>query len=285
MTSIRIWGMAVVMSTMAAVCGAAGKIGGTYVAERDAMRLTLAEGPGGAITGQLEDGGASIPLSGARKDGALRGTLGGAGNEIPFSATIEGDRVVLLLGAAGDVDAERVTFVRAAALPAATAGRHVSINGHRLSDAELARLEQAYTVHLSDADFWYDPVLGAWGLKGGPTRGFTMPGLNLGPPLPADASGGGTRVFVNGRALHPADLMALQQLTGPITPGRYFITAQGFAGYEGGPPLWDLRSLAARSSGAYDSWQGGILGSSGFSQDGYGAVFLPGGGNVSYGPN
>jgi len=283
MISIRIWGVAVVMATMAAVCGAAGKIGGTYVAEGQSMRLTLVEGPGDAITGQLQDGSAAIPLSGTRKDGLLRGTLGGAGNGMPFIATIDGDRVVLLLGAAGDT--ERVTFVRAAAPSAVAAGRHVGINGHRLSAAELARLEQVYAVHLSDADFWYDPVLGAWGLKGGPTRGFTRPGLDLGAPLPVDASGGGTRVFVNGRALHPADLLALQQLTGPIMPGRYFITAEGLAGYEGGPPLWDLRSIAARSSGAYNSWQGGILGSSGFSQDGYGAVFLPGGGNVSYGPN
>jgi hypothetical protein len=31
-------------------------------------------------------------------------------------------------------------------------------------------------------------------------------------PLQADASGGGTSVFVNGRELHPYDVMALRQL-------------------------------------------------------------------------
>ena len=161
------------------------------------------------------------------------------------------------------------------------------INDRRLDDRELAQIEQRYAVHLPDANFWYDPVLGAWGLKGGPTRGFTSPGLDLGGPLQADASGGGTQVMINGRVLHPVDLLALQQITGPIMPGRYFITSMGLAGYEGGPPLWDLRAMQAQTqrSGAHSDWQGGILGSSGFSDGETGAVFLPGGGSVSYGPN
>ena len=142
-------------------------------------------------------------------------------------------------------------------------------------------------MQLPDADFWYDPVLGAWGLKGGPTRGFTAPGLNFGAPLQADASGGGTMVFVNGRALHPYDLMALQQITGPIMPGRYFITAQGIAGFEGGPPMWDLRASAAGGGGGggggSNTWQGSM--STGFSDGETSAVFLPNGGIVSAGPN
>ena len=168
--------------------------------------------------------------------------------------------------------------------PASEGLRHVVINERRLSDEELTRAEQTYLIHIPDADYWYDPVLGAWGAKGQPTAGFIAPGLGLGGPLRPDASGGGTSVFANGRDLPPADLMALQGITGPVPPGRYFITAQGLAGYEGGPPLWNLAALAAQSGGGGSStWQSGLTGASGFSDGTTGAVFLPNGGIVSTG--
>ena len=169
----------------------------------------------------------------------------------------------------------------------ATAGkRNVVINGQRLGDEELARAEQAYRIRIPDAGYWYDPVLGAWGPQGGPTMGFITPGLRLGGPLRIDASGGGTSVVVNGRVLHPYDLMALQQITGPIIPGRYFITAQGLAGPEGGPPMWNLAAMAAQAQGTgggSNTWQSRVTGSSGFSDGTTGAVFLPNGGIVSTG--
>jgi hypothetical protein len=114
--------------------------------------------------------------------------------------------------------------------------------------------------------------------------GFTLPGLDLGGPLAADASGRGTNVFVNGRELHLYDVLALQQITGPILPGRYFITSQGLAGYEGGPPMWNIAAMAAQASGGGGSntWQSRM--SSGFSDGPTGAVFLPDGGIVSTGP-
>lgn len=165
--------------------------------------------------------------------------------------------------------------------------RHVTINDRRLSDEELARFEQAYRIRIPDADYWYDPVLGAWGGKGGPTAGLTLPGLDWGGPLRGDASAGNTQVFVNGRELPVADLVALQRITGPIAPGRYFITSQGIAGYEGGPPQWDLGAMAAASGGGggggSNTWQSRILGASGFSDGTTGAVFLPNGGIVSTG--
>ena len=94
-------------------------------------------------------------------------------------------------------------------------------------------------------------------------------------------------IFVNGRELHPYDVYALQSVTGPILPGRYFITAEGLAGYEGGPPLWNLLALAAQSGGGAggggsNTWQSRITGASGFSDGDSGAVFLPNGGIVSY---
>ncbi|MGE3481725.1 MAG: hypothetical protein AB7K73_09975, partial [Gammaproteobacteria bacterium] len=67
-------------------------------------------------------------------------------------------------------------------------------------------------------------------------------------------------------------------------PGRYFITAQGLAGFEGGAPLWDLAQLAAQSlGGGSNTWQSRILGASGFSDGTTSAVFLPNGGIVSTG--
>jgi hypothetical protein len=160
----------------------------------------------------------------------------------------------------------------------------VLINGTLLSAVELTRVQNAYRIRIPPGDYWYDHVLGAWGGKGGPTMGFISPGLDLGGALQADASGPGTSVFVNGRALHLYDLLALQQVTGPILPGRYFITADGLAGLEGGPPLWNLAMLAAQTQGGGSStWQSRVTGASGFSDGTTGAVFLPNGGIVSTG--
>ena len=169
-------------------------------------------------------------------------------------------------------------------MPTTPGQRHVVINDLPLTDEDIARAEQMYRVRIPDADYWYDRVLGAWGGRGGPTAGFMAPGLELGGALRADASAGDTEVFVNGRELPVSDLMALQQVTGPILPGRYFITAQGLAGYEGGPPLWDLAAMVAQSrggGGGSNTWQSGITGASGFSDGTTGAVFLPNGGIVS----
>jgi hypothetical protein len=264
-----------------------------YIAEEEpGVTLTLRESAEGGIMGTLTEGGASVPLSARRQGAGFSGTVGPAGGALPVTASERGDRLILEIRAADEV--ERLTFRRAgtgsgaAAPPTAAAGgqRHVVINDQRLSDEDLAQAEQTYRIRIPDADYWYDRVLGAWGVKNGPTMGFISAGLDLGGALRPDASGGGTNVVVNGRELHPYDLAALQQITGPIAPGRYFITAQGLAGYEGGPPTWDLAALAARSGssgGGTNSWQSGLTGASGFSDGTTGAVFLPNGGIVSTG--
>ena len=144
---------------------------------------------------------------------------------------------------------------------AVEAQRNVVINGQRLSDAELASAERMHRIHILDANYWYDIATGAWGVQGGPTLGFIAAGLTLGGTLQANASGGGTGVFVNGRELPPYDLAALQQMTGPIAPGRYFITAQGLAGYEGGAVVYDLNALSTLGqSGGSGSWKSRLTG-------------------------
>lgn len=155
-------------------------------------------------------------------------------------------------------------FTALAATPLAgqaAAPRQVYINRSRLSSATLAQLEPAGAPRIPDGRYWYDAHSGAWGLEGSFTRGFVQAGLRLGGPLPADISGGGTGVFINGRDLPPIDLAALQQLTGPVAPGRYWLDAEGNAGLEGGPALANLRLLASRlyqqNGGVGENYGGG----------------------------
>lgn len=125
--------------------------------------------------------------------------------------------------------------------------RQVFINSVRMPENQIRALEMGYRVRIADGRYWYDARSGAWGVEGGPTAGLILPGLPVGGPLREDASAGRTGVLVNGRRLPTADLVALQQLTGPIQPGRYWVDANGDAGFEGGPPIVNLHALAARS--------------------------------------
>jgi hypothetical protein len=268
----------------------AADVSGRYQAEDEpSVMLTLQEAADGTVSGSLAESGMSLPLTGRRQGAGLAGTVGQAGDAMPFTALVQGDRLLMDLGAAGE-ESGRLAFRRSGSTaktdvgPATTGRRNVVINGKRLGEEELAHAEATYRIRIADADYWYDPVLGAWGVRGGPTMGFIAPGLDLGGPMQADASGGGTNVFVNGRELHPYDLAALQRITGPIAPGRYFINALGLAGPEGGPPMWNLAALAAQSQGGGSrTWQGRVTGASGFSDGTTTAIFLPNGGIVSTG--
>lgn len=125
----------------------------------------------------------------------------------------------------------------------------ISINGTVLTTTEIHAIEQQYRVQLTEGQYWYDLNCGAWGIQGGPTLGFVMPGISVGSPLHANSSGGNTNVFINGRELHHQDVLGLQQL-GPVLPGRYWVDAYWNCGYEGGPALFNLALLMrARSSG------------------------------------
>ena len=144
----------------------------------------------------------------------------------------------------------------------APATRKIRFNGRQLGPSELATLERLErgVGRLDDGGYWYDPRTGASGRWGGPALAFLPPGLTLGGPLPADASGGGrgtlTGVFVNGRELHPIDVMGLQQLIGQVWPGRWWVDGQGNYGLEGGPPLGNLVLLARahRSGSGGQAW-------------------------------
>src|SRR5262245_39913782 len=142
------------------------------------------------------------------------------------------------------------TLVILAAAGALLAGeRRLTINGRALGPEELARLErveQTYRFRLPGMAYWYDNVSGGIGLWRGPTAGFMPAGLNLGGRMPANCSTGGTGVFVNGRELHPIDVMALRQFM-TVLPGRWWVDARGYGGPEGGPAMFNLVVLAQQS--------------------------------------
>ena len=131
------------------------------------------------------------------------------------------------------------------------ASGRVTVNRVELTPDIVQALAQ-YGIQVAPGDYWYDAASGLYGMMGGPGLGFTMPGLQLGGPLGADASGGGSgtlsNVFVNGRELHPQDVAALSAL-GPVYPGRYWLRFDGWYGIEGGMPIGNLIQLAQQASG------------------------------------
>jgi hypothetical protein len=278
-------GVLAVLSAMSAH-GADTTLSGRYVVnESPDVTLTLSEA-GLAVSGSLSDGATVLTLAGQRQGQRISGTIGQGGATLKFNAEVQGRQLSMEIAGSS----ERLLFRKADAASAnsgagaAQGQRRVAINARLLTAAELAAIEQAYRVRIDEARYWYDNVLGAWGVEGGPTRGFVAPGLPLGGTLQANASAGDTRVFVNGRELHRNDLLVLQQITGTIPPGRYFIYSNGLAGYEGGAPQWNLAQMAAQAQGgSASSWQSRLTGASGISDGSTGAVFLPNGGIVSYG--
>jgi len=132
--------------------------------------------------------------------------------------------------------------------------KHVVVNRTPLSQDEITAIEQKFGVRLVEGRYWYDRACGAWGIEGGPSVGFVMPGLSAGGALRADSSGGNTRVFINGRELHSLDVARLQQYL-PVQMGRYWVDAYWNCGYEGGPTLFNLALLMrAQSGGKGGAW-------------------------------
>lgn len=127
--------------------------------------------------------------------------------------------------------------------PLAGQQRSVLVNRVRLTQQQVVGFEQRWKVRIPDGSYWYDKLCGAWGVDGGPTAGWMAAGLDLGGPLPADASHGNTGVFINGRELHAQDVVGLMQIT-PVYRGRWWVDSQGTFGAEGGPAIGNLRLLA-----------------------------------------
>jgi hypothetical protein len=128
----------------------------------------------------------------------------------------------------------------AAFITRAEAARVVAFNGAPLDAAgwQTLRELETYIGEVPNGCYWYDTRSGGAGVWGGPAAAYLGPGLALGGPMPAQASGGGsgrvTGVFINGRELHVIDVQGLSQVL-PVQRGRYWWDAAGNVGFEGGP--------------------------------------------------
>ena len=255
---------------------------GTYISapEFGPVTVVLKQDVTGQIQGTITGDGMKLRIKGALMPPAINGTVFGQGMKMNFMAQLQGSQLlfkVIELDEYGNPDydaAETMILQRqeystspAPVPPAdksrAASDRTVVINGTRLSNEQVNSLEQAYRVKIQEGAYWYDKTCGAWGLQGGPTAGFILPNLDLGGPLRADASNGTTGVFVNGRQLHTYDVLALQQLLGPVALGRYWLDAQGNVGIEGGPTLFNIvriANTAPRRGGAGSTYRSNITG-------------------------
>ena len=86
----------------------------------------------------------------------------------------------------------------------------VIVNGVQLPNAAVVALQLAYRTVIANGRYWYDPASGLWGREGQPLAGQMHAGLQLGGDLKTNASNGDTDVYVNGRRLPRAELLALQ---------------------------------------------------------------------------
>ena len=72
-------------------------------------------------------------------------------------------------------------------------------------------------------------------------------------------------VFINGREIHPLEKAFLKKLFGFVKSGRYWLNGMGYGGFEGGPTLFNLKSMMNGQVGR--GWlkrtPGGSLGSNG----------------------
>jgi hypothetical protein len=165
----------------------------------------------------------------------------------------------------------------------------VVINGRVLVARQIRELGAQYRVEPQPGEYWYDARSGLYGIVGMPSAGFMLPGHDFGA-LPANASGGQTNVFVNGRNLPQAEVMVLSALWGMyIQPGRYWLDGTGNVGYEGVPiPVGNLYALV-QAQGAMGGGGGDGFWNSRFSAGNYNAdnsqgyVSVPGYGPVGYG--
>lgn len=225
-------------------------------ADDDRYYLSIKKTPDGNYRGQLQIEGENVALSATKQGGNLVGEINEDGDIYEFTATAGRDGSLNFI----DEDGESVLFQpRSSEDPAvkpkkaghasggkttpqaaSKGGREVYINRVKLDPEKLQSLESLHQTRIETGRYWYDGMCGAWGAENGPTVGFIMAGLDLGGPMPADISGGGTGIFINGREIHPLDQRGLQQLFGITYRGRYWLDAQGNLGVEGGPSIVNI---------------------------------------------
>jgi hypothetical protein len=157
----------------------------------------------------------------------------------------------------------------AAATPPARAAQGggtdaVAVNGRVLDADTRQAIERRTGVPLQPGRWWYDARSGLWGAEGQGAAGLAPAGIDVGAPLPPEASGGRAGVFFNGRSLADAEIAWLRTL-GPVWPGRYWLDAMGNVGLEGQRvPFANLVQLSqARAAGSARTPGGSVVASDG----------------------
>ncbi len=116
----------------------------------------------------------------------------------------------------------------------------IIVNGVELSAETKQQLHQIYPVAIPPGRYWYDAISGGYGFEGEPIAGQILPGLSLGS-LAADASGGTSGVFINGRQITNGEKLYIERLCQtPVVGGRYWVMATGVGGYEGQAAFFNL---------------------------------------------
>ncbi len=159
--------------------------------------------------------------------------------------------------------------------PLANAEDKVVVNRVSLSAAQVSQLERQLNSNLKPGRYWYDVRSGLWGNEGEGNKGQLPANLSIAAPMPADISGTGTGVWVNGREIHTQEYQYLLRVYGRVIPGRYFLEANGNAGFEGGPIAYNLFADARPKQKQHINWFHG-----GHEQNG-GSV-IGGGGTVGF---
>lgn len=278
---------------------------GTY-AYRDKevnVKLTLSKGQRGAYTGNLVASGTTLGLAGAVQNGVLSGTVGDELDGFAFEARLNTDQLSFVMVEVGDdgvpiaETAQSYTFRRGPSAlspsPQAKTKREggVAINNSILTKEQIAELAKTYGVKPLPGTYWYDERSGLYGVVGYPAFGFMLPGHHFGA-LRQDASLGNTGAFVNGRELPLTEYTIWSQMVGSwIQPGRYWLDAQGNAGYEGNPtPVINLFVLARQNSyrgqgdsGGDNFWSSRFSAGNSNADNTQGYVSVPGYGPVGYG--
>lgn len=172
-----------------------------------------------------------------------------------------------------------------ACFAAASETREIFVNGRSLSSQEIVQLKtqhgvdivaatlgeeqldvirRAYGIVIEGNRFWYDSISGVWGFEGLPPAGQIQPKLPFAGALDAQSSGGGSKVTVNGRILHPAEIVYLLAKFGYVLPGDYYLLPDGTYGLVGGPVLGRIGANNQRSSLSRRQKFGTVIGGDGF---------------------
>ncbi|PHS19508.1 MAG: hypothetical protein COA86_04290 [Kangiella sp.] len=126
--------------------------------------------------------------------------------------------------------------------------KDVYVNNQKLDDSSVYTLEQFYKIIIADGYYWYDNLSGHWGFMGSPPQGQIVSGLGLGGPMPQNASNGKTGVIVNGRELHQIEVNQIIKAYGKVYRGRFWLNAQGLAGYEGQQAIFNFAQVKRKKS-------------------------------------